>query len=346
MNDNECLQIQEIISVAADGERLDAEEIARAKRHCAACESCTRFVGVLANMRKVPTPAVDEGVVVATLAAIVREQQATKAAAAAEVQAAAKAGTEAPGKSKSWLPPSIADLLRHPKLVFIGAAASILVVAGFGTIVGVRYLMTPAGPQTAFEVTADAPMPMGADTAIEAPPPADVPPQAVAPEAAPATGARFAVLGENVYQVAESPSLGRPEGDSIGSIITDLGSGSTGSHQAYATREVGTIMILGPDDVLYEATLVTRTLRGRTFALTSGTLGAFGMWPILPPRFAPPAEEDGAPTFEQAGRDDQGTPIFAPPGASPEAGFAMAPETSGVESLAGSPNWSWWVPVE
>ena len=219
MNDNECLQIQEIISVAADGERLDAEEIARAKRHCAACESCTRFVGVLANMRKVPTPAVDEGVVVATLAAIVREQQATKAAAAAEVQAAAKAGTEAPGKSKSWLPPSIADLLRHPKLVFSGAAASILGVAGFGTIVGVRYLMTPAGPQTAFEVTADAPMPMGADTAIEAPPPADVPPQAVAPEAAPATGARFAVLGENVYQVAESPSLGRPEGDSIGSII-------------------------------------------------------------------------------------------------------------------------------
>lgn len=346
MNDNDCLQIQEIISVAADGERLDAAEIERAKQHCAACESCTRFVGMLANLRKVPPPAVDESVIVATLAAISREQQATQSAAAAEAKAAAEGAAEAPSKSKSWLPPSIADLLRHPKLVFVGAAASILVVAGFGTIVGVRYLMTPPEPQAAFEMTDDTPMPMGADVVIEAPTRADGPPPTAAPEAGSAAHTRFAVLGENVYTVAESPVLSRPEGDPIGSIITDLGSGSTSAHQAYATREVGTIMILGPDDSLFEATRVTRTLRGRTYALTSGTLGVFGMWPTLPPRFAPPAEEDGSPTFVQAGMDDRGTPIFALPGASPEAGFAMAPDTSGVESLAGSPNWTWWMPVE
>lgn len=322
MNDNECLQIQEIISVAADGEGLTSEEIGRAKQHCASCQNCTRFVTVLSNLRKVQAPTVDESVIVSTLAAITREQQAMAAAAAT-----AEAAAEAPEGSKplSGLPHRVEVLLRHPKFVLIGAAASILVLAGFGTMLGVNYLMTPAETRTAAEMSADAPMPMGVDAAIQAPTPMGAPPPAVTPEAVPAPGIRFAVLGENVYEVAESPVLRRPEGDPIGSITTDLGSGSTGAHEAYATREVGTIMILGPDDALFEATLVKRTLRGRTYALTSETLGAFGMWPVMPTRFAPPAEEDGSPTFEQAGRDDRGTPIFTPPGASPQTGFAMAP---------------------
>ncbi len=341
MSENECLQIQELISAAADGERLSAEEIAHAKQHCASCASCTRFVAVLASIRKVSPPAVDESVILATIAEITREQQAAEAVAAAEATA------EVSSKSKPLpgLIQRLEVLLSNPKLVLIGAAASILVVAGFGTIVGVRYLMTPATTSMSPEMTGEAPVPMSADVVIQTPP-ASAPQRAGTHEAAPAAGTRFAVLGEIVYEVAESPVLRRPGGDSIGTITTDLGSGSTGAFAAYATREAGTIMILGPGDAVFEAALVTRTLEGRTYALTSGTLGLFGMWPVMPARFAPPAEEDGSPTFEQVGRDDRGTPIFAPAGASPEAGFAMAPDTSGVESLAGSPNWTWWVPFE
>lgn len=345
MNENECLQVQEIISAAADGERLAAEEIAHAKQHCATCESCTRFVAALASIRKVSPPTVDESVILATIAEITREQQAADAAAAASATADA-AEASSPTNPLPGLIQRLEALLGNPNLVLIGAAASILVVAGFGTIVGVRYLMTPATTSMSAEIGAEAPTPMSADAMIPAPPPASAPQRAGTHEAAPAAGTRFAVLGEIVYEVAESPVLRRPGGDSIGTITTDLGSGSTGAFAAYATREAGTIMILGPGDAVFEAALVTRTLEGRTYALTSGTLGLFGMWPVMPARFAPPAEEDGSPTFEQVGRDDRGTPIFAPPGASPEAGYAMAPDTSGIESLAGSPNWTWWAPVE
>jgi len=338
MNARECIEAQEIVSAASDGETIAAEEVMYAKKHCTSCAACAQWVSAVATLRKVLPPAPPEDAIASAMSVVRRE-----AADAQETEP-----TPQPERSRRlrtlWKP--------NPTHAWLAAAASIVLLFGVGTIVGVRYLLEP--PQVALDArTAETGV---ATLTEEALIPQDAPPlaetgaaagQAETPEATPVAATRFVVFGDKVYEVAASPVRERPSGDPLGSLTTDLGSGTPVSVEVYEVRrDPAAILIVSADDEVFKATLVTRAFEGDTFVLSSLPLTSFGMWPDLPVRFARPEQEDGSPTFEEGGQDDFGAAIFVPDGATPAEGFAVAPGSAGPASLTGTPNWTWWIPAE
>lgn len=321
MNTPECMKTQEIISAASDGEELSAEDVRLAKEHCSECASCTSFVKGLASIRDLSGPQPPEELIATTVAAI------------REISASASAAKEA---DAGWAGKMEPILQKKGALAWIGAAASIVVFAAAGTIVGVNYLLEPPTP------AAEDAMIRQADMFYDQP----VTPQVQPESAATLAGdGRFIVIGGFVYEVTGQRQQ-PPEGEPAASVVSDLGTGEAVPRDVHISREDSAVAFVVADDMAYEARLVTRTLNRDTYALRSSPIDLFGMWPTLPPEFTVPETPDGSPVFERAERDDRGVRIFVPEGRTPAEGFAIAPNPPAGDPMAGSPNWTWWAPFD
>jgi len=359
MNSPECIKAQEIVSVASDGEELSAEEVRLAKAHCSECASCTSFVRGLASIRNLPGPQPPESTVTAAVAAV--REIAASVSAAQEQSAAGDAsdgiaardvsggiaardvggGSTTKDISPGWVGEAQRILQGKGALAWVGAAASIVVIAAAGTIVGVNYLLE-APPPVAENATT-----LQADAIYEQPvvPPTNGVGVEIQPERAqaPANGGRFIVFNGFVYEVDERRER-PPAGDPTASIMSDLGSGQIAAQGVHISSEDNTILFVAAEDGAYEARLVTRTLDRNLYALRSSPIDMFGVWPTLPTEFTTPESPDGSPVFESAGTDDRGAQIFVPVGKTPAEGFAIAPEPPTGDPMAGSQNWTWWAP--
>ena len=128
----------------------------------------------------------------------------------------------------------------------------------------------------------------------------------------------------------------------MGTTLTSLdNAGEPKTLTVFATPTPGRVAIVSNGATLAFDS-VKRTLGGRTYALNSVPIEAFGTWPSLPSTFAEPATPEGAPTFVPGPNDDLGVQVFTRPGVPIESGFALAPHTPSDDPAQGNPNWTWW----
>lgn len=340
-----CRHAHEIISMAYDGEQVTSEDLRNAKAHCTTCPDCAAFVSGLARVRQVPGPVASEALIDKAMVAVKREAETRAAQAAkaerdaAEAAASGRAATIPVRAARSWTTWG----------GWAAAAAAIVLAVGVITVNGVRYMNSPTGART--EQSAYAP---------EAQVDSGLPESTASGAASNATAATDAakdtlmrgdtpsyVVYQSLVYVVDDASKPIPADTlRLGSLTSDLGSGTIAEHDVFAGATAGTIFVAEDDRSGFDATVVTRTLSGQTYALTSAAFTEYGVWPQLPLGMSTPTSDDGSPTFTRAGTDDRGVAVFVLPGTDETAGFAIAPDTAGDDPAAGNPNWTWWSPLK
>lgn len=316
----ECQHASELIISAADGELVDATLLTEARLHCITCPECRAIERLLEREHALSVPVAPESLV-SRLDAIARDEAR---------RVARPVVTEAP----SMVPP-ISPQRQWSRFVALAGAAAVLLI---GLSVG-ALINGPAGEQ----VAADNETAMQDERASEsaAPPDEDARAFSTAEESAiPA----YVVFDGVVYARSDEPS---PSGlTTVGTIVSDLGTGTSGDHPAMS--EPGTVdplYVQGPDGAYMSFGAVVRSLDEEEYALTSDQpITHFGQWPTLPSAYAVPESSDGSPVFVKRGFDDHGQAFFGPPDIGDA--FAIAPGTPVDDPAAGNPNWTWWVKVQ
>jgi hypothetical protein len=342
----ECTQAQQVISAAYDGEERDPLALETAKDHCRSCSECAAYVRTLAAIHRLPAPDMPEPAlerVLETLRAEYEPAQPEVAAAETEM-----AGEPAPLPIiETPTEPSVREgesrLRRTPAWApWAAAAAVLLVVAGIATTQGVRYLLQPSGENAIVgdTVTSESEREYaedGAGTAAVTPPAEDE-------AASTASGPSYVLFGQEVYSLVGpvEPPVG---GASVGSVTTSLDTGGPSeTYTVYPGSTPDAIVVAIDDGDGLGFAAVVRPLRGTSYSLRSGTIGAFGQWPSLPSGIPEPSAPDGSPVFIAAGTDDLDVTIYVRPGTDPSSGFAVAPGTSSDDPAAGNTGWTWWEP--
>lgn len=336
----ECSHAHEIISMAYDGEHVTSEDLRTAKAHCATCAECAAFVGGLARIRAVPAPIAPETAIDRAMVAVKREAEAVAARAAKADRDAADGVTVTPGLSESSRP-SVRSWTTWGG--WAAAAAAILVAVGVVTVNGVRYMSAPTD-QAASEATLTAEQRANYEAAPSAMP--NVAQDSSSNQLLRTGAPDFVVYQGFVYRMESDPRTIPDDATLVGSLMSDLGSGSPLTRDVYAADSPGTIIVAEDRRDGYTATALVRSFRGKSFGLQSSDFAQLGVWPSLPPGMSEPTNEDGSPVFEAAGKDDAGVPIFVVPGAEAASGFAVGPGTSATDPAAGNPGWTWWVPLQ
>jgi len=340
----ECLEAQQLISAAIDGESLDAEELALAKAHCAACEGCGAFVRALVMMRRAPAPEPPAGLADRVVARVREEAAIAEAARAVEPR-------PEPGGDVIPLDDDARERLRRIRLsrgqwvAVTATAAVVLVAAGFAAISGVRAIVTPTVRESGAGTVADT-----AQSELSAGTPA-------APgsekSAAATDSARFmagvvpqyVTLGEDVYRYTAVVDYSISTLAVAGTTVSGLQSGESKERTAYSLPGDESIAIETDTGEVFGFDLVTRTLAGRTYSLKSQPVGGFGVWPQLPTRIPEPQNSDGTPTFTPLEDDLSGARLFIRAGSSSAEGIAVAPDSPVDDPAASNPYWTWWEPV-
>ena len=339
----DCLNAQEVISAAYDGELGDGAALDAAKQHCRSCAECAAFVRTLAAIHRLPAPEMPEAALERVLEALRVQYDAepeTPAAVTPEpvVESAplvASAAYEPPaegrtgrlGRTPVWAP-------------WAAAAAVLLVVAGIATTQGVRYLLQPSG--------GDATLGEGAvtdtelDERVSSPPALETVPEEDAAEVT--SEAAYLLFDQEVFSLV-GLAAAPVSGNQIGTVASSLDTGGPSlDHPVYAGSGPDRIVIPVEDGSALEFEPVVRRLRGTAYVLRSGDIGSFGQLPTLPPGIPEPAAADGSPVFIEAGADDLGVTIYIRPGTDPNVGFAVAPGTPPDDPAAGNSGWTWWEP--
>lgn len=323
----DCLQASEVLSASRDGELIDAARLAEARAHCAVCPQCASLLRLLDRTQSVPAPRAPQRLVAHVEAAAIEA-----AADARDTRPAADSlphSTRAPSAARPWAWTS--------RLTALASAAAVLLVAlTAGTIA-----LVGMGGQRAEQATTM----LEEDSATA---PSAAMPESGAAEDSTALRADelaappYVVLEGTVYVLSSEPTPSALT--TAGAVFSDLGSGSPGSHTAFAAP--------GTDDPLFvkqEAggflsfSRVVRTLGRAEYALSSDVdIASFGGWPTLPAGVPQPKEADGSPAFSRLGFDDLGVDVYGPRIDGFDDGFAVAPDTAPDDPAAGNPNWTWW----
>lgn len=370
----ECTGIQQVISAAFDGDIPDPGALEAAKAHCRSCSRCAAFVGLLAEIKRLPAPELPAGVLERTLTAVGSEidaagpaEEDARSAESADGPGSpdATAGTDHSGRERPdgakstgpsqspapHIPDAPADVARErwrSWAPWAAAAAVFFAAAGVVTAQGVRTLLSPA-PDTrtvsqtvtsqelgsAPEDTATHPEAPGTDTAEDESTDA---PLSIA-------GPAYVTLSNEVYEY-DAPADPPPDASPTGTLTSTLGTGAAATQrEVFEGPESDTIIVAGEDDAFLRFTAVDRTYRGQRYTLRSSAITTFGEWPTLPAGVPRPSSPEGVPELVPAGADDSGVQIFVPPGTDPISGFAVAPDTSPTDPARGNPEWTWWEPA-
>ena len=347
----DCLRATEIISAAHDGELVPAEDLARAREHCATCASCAAFASTLARLDVIPGPRASDGLVtrLTALGAQTAAEIADRASAAAEAtqpEASVSPGTVAPRV------PRVVPGWWTPRFTIMATAAAMLFLAVAVGAVGLSGLLgsQAASPDdVALLESTGAPVPGTAEGSGEAATSDDAA-SASAPDGtarALAVAPAYVTLEDGVWTL-EAPGDPLPSEATTAGVVTSAlaDSGEAARRTSFVSADGLTLWVADDDGTYARFARVTRTLGMSRYGLTSGTtLAYFGQWPTLPERFEPPAASDGSPTFRYFGFDDLTRDIYVPVGASPGAGFALPPNTPPDDPAGGNPYWTWWEPL-
>jgi len=339
---NACSHAHEIISMAYDGENVTAEDLRQAKAHCTTCAECAAFVSGLAKVRQVAAPKAPETAIDRAMVAVKREAD-TIAAAAAKADRDAAEGVAADATD--------APAPKRPNQTWVtwggwaAAAAAIVVAVGVITVSGVRYLSAPPDQVTSESAST------AQDQTFEAAPAApDAGSAEMSQDSASKSLSRaqtpdYVLFQGFVYTVSDETQSLPQDAARIGSLTSDLGSGTVAEHAVYASETPGTVLVAVDDRTALPAMALVRKLDGASYGLMSASFTEYGVWPALPAGMSQPATDDGSPVFEAAGDDDSGVPIFALTDTEPLTGFAVGPNTESSDPAGGNPSWTWWSPL-
>lgn len=345
----DCLKAQEIISSALDRGTEGDPLLAHAKEHCRSCAECGAFVKSLVLVRRAasPKPPADLGdrVMAAVRAEHARAQRAAESiAAVSRLSDAASQPHEEPELTTAGLVERLRDRRnRRAVLTWAGAAAVVLIVAGFGAVAGVRSIMDSGGsPEMVMTAPSEdaAVSPYGtAGTALQSQQPAD----SAVRSTESASGVGLIVLEGIVYQHAgEDRSVSRSGLDQLGAVRSSLDVGGTvRSLTALGTSDPSRIFIADGQGAMLAFDRVTTSFQGRTYALRSAGIDHFGTLATLPDDVPEPSSSTGSPVFEPV--DEEVTPsVYHRTGQGAEDGIALPPGAK----PAVADGWSWWTPIE
>ena len=321
----DCVRAQQLLSEAFDEPTAAEPDLRAAREHCASCAECAAFAHGLTLLARAKSP--DPGPELANriVAAIHAERP------AAITPAPAQAPQQRPRERRYW-----------NAIAWAGAAAAVLIVAGFAALAGVRSMLAPtAGSRDAAYTTQES----ASDSLAATGPATDKSATAAAPESTGEALASpgFISVGGTAYRYVGMAEVEPSTLTTAGSTTTAFDTGSEAQpYTVYATTTPGRVAVLSAEGTrVFE--IVTRRVDGATYVLTSGSITSFDEWPTLPASFTQPTTADGAPTFVPAGTDSVGVSLYVRPGTRLEDGFAVAPGTLASDPAMGNPNWTWWV---
>lgn len=330
----DCLRVCEVLSATHDREPVDATLLSEARAHAESCADCAGFAALLERLDAAGTPRASAELLArledrtAPIAAELRDSAHT-----AEAQDAFVAAP-IPHVRRSWVPRFTA---------FASAAAVIVLALTLGSLAligGVQQTDMKTASTEELRTT-EAPL-AGESYGAGA---ADA---AGTTQAEKAMAPAYITFGEEVWVLVGAAQPAPSTLAIAGAFSSTLDDGSTGDRTALFAGADDTVLYTRTVDGRYLAfERVIRTRDRAEYVLVSGTpIVAFGMWPTLPERFAPPTGPDGSPTFRYFGKDDLQADVYLPPGGRIEDGFALAPGTPPDDPAAGNPNWTWWQRLE
>jgi len=343
----DCLEAQRLVSERLDREGVDAAQLEAAKDHCRSCPDCSAYVRALVAVQQTPLPEPPEDLADRVMEAV-RAEIAIAAAAKTASKSTPTVVTAAEEEPLSL--DRFVDRLRDPRnrkavVTWLAAAAVVFLVAGLGAMVGVRQILNPAPVETA-RTTAESALPPQTEqfgaTQQES---ADA--AGGAAKSAPVGSAPSYITASSLVYVLTGDASGVDEGSLtvVGATSSSLDEGAVSSHEVLGGGDPAVVYVKSSEGALLAFERVERSFGGRTYALTSGALTAFGTWPTLPAGVAAPSNPDGSPEYVKAGTDAVGVTVYRPANADVTVGIAVAPGTESDDPAAGNPGWTWWVPV-
>ncbi len=352
----DCLQAREIMSEAFDLGIEDTPLAAEARVHCRGCAECAAFAAGLASMHNPPGPKAPAELVDAILERTRKMAEIDKEAASF----AAGAGGDPTGADTQETPPTTLPVPASPNAPErrdawwwgwrVGgglAAAAVAVVALSLAYQGFRSIGAPGGASSAPAPAVTEGVPQPGTPA----PPASAPATPNYDAGKSVSGAaRFVSYNDQAFLFLGVRQPDAAGIDTAGTLTSSLDTADTPKQfNVWRSKDDADLIFIQEtaDATGYAAfRRVMRTLAGKQFALDTpaSQVTGYGQWSALPSTYTTPTAADGSPTFVEAGKDDSGLTIYAPKGASPNAGFAIAPGTNVADPAAGDPNWTWWVP--
>lgn len=322
----DCRQAAEILSAAAEGELLDAAQLTLARQHCLECAECRRIAALVERSAALPRRSAPGD--------LVTRLENLAGATAREIREAHEQEETELEEPPVELEPKARKSMWRPITVFASVAALLLVALTGGTLVLASRTPT-AGESTAETLSKSDGNVMGA-----APQAGTSEPQADTRSALkPAPS--YVVFDGGVWLLS-GPAV--PSGvTTAGAVVSDLGTGTSESHDAFISADGELLFVAGADGSYLEFAPVVRTMgRSRYRMVTDVPVTIFGQWPTLPGDIPTPTEPDGAPVFSRFGFDDRNVDVYALIPHGIEGGFAIAPNTAAEDPAAGNPNWTWW----
>lgn len=335
----DCLEAQEIISAALDGELIDASALQQARDHCLECPACEAFQRTQLAVQEAPLPEPADDLAERAIAAAY--------AAAAQDASAGERPATGRGRRRRWLDRRATGWLAAAAAVLVVVA----VVGSSGLFGGFQSSSERTANSTSLESQKFSTDSGAADSSAGAPSESATADQNAAEAAGSAQKADapdIITLGGVVYASAGTMAINPASLRESGSVMTSLAEKSAAERRVvYADGDVSRIYLAADSGsgqfLAFER--VTRTYAGVTYALTSAEVTAFGIWPSLPADIPAPENADGSPAFTVAGKDDSGVVIYRLSSADVSAGIAIAPGTAPDDLAGGNPNWTWWEPV-
>ena len=349
------MRAQELISEALDRAPLEAATLSEAKEHCRECPECAAFVRAMLAVQRAEPPAIPADLIERTMSKVEAESVRAQSNVSRAVPGVstqeplpddATAGSSRPARTWAELAGrALEPQHRRALVIWASAAAVIFVAAGVGAVAGVRTILIPQRSATyVYEGATESGVTDSSGRATQQDQLATAPSaEAGATEPAPS----LITMDGTAYRLTGAASgVDATSLETLGTTRSALDSGG-----AARTREVlGTVpsasVYVDGEDGLLAFERITRTYGGRVYVLQSREINEFGEWPSLPAGINEPTSASGAPSFEQDGTDDFGTPVYRLRASSAEDGIAIAPNPPSPDPVAGTPSWTWWAPAD